>query len=121
MKEYTLTGNEYRFAELVWKNEPVASGDLVKLCEAKFGWKKSTTYTVLKKLCVNRILKNEEAMVTALIKREEYHQIRGEEFISDNYGGSLPKFIAAFMDRKKLTKNQIEEIKEIIDSYEEDR
>jgi predicted transcriptional regulator len=120
MKEYTLTDNEYRFAELVWKCEPIASGDLVKLCEEKFGWKKSTTYTVLKKLCVNRILKNEESTVIAIIKRKEYHQIRSEEFIGDNYGGSLPKFIAAFMDRRKFTKNQIEEIKEIIDSYKED-
>ncbi len=119
MKEYTLTDNEYRFAELVWKKEPIASGDLVKLCEAQFGWKKSTTYTVLKKLCVNRILKNEEAIVTALIKRNEYHQIRSEEFIGDNYEGSLPKFIAAFMDRRKLTRNQIEEIRKLIDRYEE--
>jgi predicted transcriptional regulator len=120
MKEYVLTDNEFRFAELVWKKEPIPSGDLVKLCEEEFGWKKSTTYTVLKKLCVNRILKNEEAIVTALISREEYHQIRSEEFIGDNYEGSLPKFIAAFMDRRKLTKKQIDEIKEIIDNYEED-
>lgn len=120
MKEYSLTNSEYRFAKLIWENEPMSSGDLVKLCETEFGWKKSTTYTVLKKLCVNKILKNENTVVTALIKQEEYHQIRSEQFVLDHYEGSLPKFITAFMNRGKLTKKQLEEIKQIIDSYEED-
>ncbi len=121
MRNYIMTDSECRFAELIWKNEPLASGDLVKLCESEFGWKKSTTYTVLKKLCVNKILKNEETIVTALIKRDDYHQIKSEEFIDDNFDGSLPKFLAAFINKKKLTDKQIEEIRKIIDGYEEDK
>lgn len=120
MSNYIMTNSEYKFTELIWNNEPLTSGDLVKLCEREFGWKKSTTYTVLKKLCVNKVLKNEETIVTALIKREDYHQIQSEEFIEENYDGSLPKFLTAFINKKKLTKEQIEEIKKIIDKYEGD-
>jgi predicted transcriptional regulator len=121
MDNYIMTDCEYRFTELIWNKEPLTSGDLVKLCNSEFGWKKSTTYTVLKKLCVNNILKNEESIVTALIKREDYQQIKSEEFIDENYDGSLPKFLTAFVNKKKLTKEQIEEIKKVIDQYEGDK
>lgn len=116
-----MTNSEYRFAELVWGNSPIASGDLVKLCEQEFGWKKSTTYTVLKKLCVNKILKNEDTIVSDIVKREEYKQIKSTEFIDDNFNGSLPQFLTAFINKKKLTKKQIDEIKKIIDGYEENK
>lgn len=86
-------------------------GDLVKLCGQSFDWKKSTTYTVLKKLCEQKILKNEQAVVTSLIKEEQYHQLQGQEFINENYGGSLPRFLAAFMNQKKLSRKQVEEIR----------
>lgn len=119
MKCYRMTDSELKFAELVWKEEPVASGELVKLCGRNFDWKKSTTYTVLKKLCEQKILKNEQAVVTSLIKKEQYHQIQGQEFINENYGGSLPRFLAAFMNQKKLSKKQVEEIRNMINEYEE--
>ena len=120
MRCYRMTDSELRLAQLVWKEEPVASGDLVKLCGQSFDWKKSTTYTVLKKLCEQKILKNEQAVVTSLIKEEQYHQLQGQEFINDNYGGSLPRFLAAFMNQKKLSRKQVEEIRKMIDEYEEE-
>ena len=120
MRCYRMTDSELKFAELVWKEEPVASGDLVKLCGQSFDWKKSTTYTVLKKLCEQKILKNEQAVVTSLIKEEQYHQLQGQEFINENYGGSLPRFLAAFMNQKKLSRKQVEEIRKMIDEYEEE-
>ncbi len=121
MKDYIMTDTEIKFAELIWNNEPIGSGELVKLCGQNFNWKKSTTYTVLKKLCLQRIFKNEDSIVTSLVKREEYHQRKSEKFIDDNYGGSLPKFLAAFMSKKELSQKQIKEIKDMIDHYEEEK
>jgi BlaI family transcriptional regulator, penicillinase repressor len=121
MGGYIMTESEYNFAELIWNNEPIASGNLVKLCEQEFGWKKSTTYTVLKKLCVNKILRNEETIVTAIVKRDDYKQIKSTEFVEDYFEGSLPQFITAFIGKKKLTKKQIEEIRRIIDGFEEEQ
>ncbi len=121
MRDYIMTDAEYRLAELIWEKEPLASGELVKLCGTEFGWKKSTTYTVLKKLCRNKIFTNEETTVSALIKREDYNQIKSTEFINENFDGSLPKFLTAFMNKKKLSSKQIDEIRKIIDGYEEDK
>lgn len=118
---YIMTESEYKFAEIIWSREPLASGELVRLCQEAWSWKKSTTYTVLKKLCVKGILKNEGAIVTAIVSREEYLQLKSEEFLGDNYDGSLPKFLTAFISRKKLSGKQMEELREIIDSYEEDK
>lgn len=121
MDGYLMTETEYKFVQLIWEKEPIGSGDLVRLCEAEFSWKKSTTYTVLKKLCINKILKNEDSLITSLIKQEEYHQIKSAKFVNDNFQGSLPKFLTAFMGKKKLSKKQAEEIRKIIDSYEEEK
>ncbi|WOO34746.1 BlaI/MecI/CopY family transcriptional regulator [Anaerocolumna sp. AGMB13020] len=118
---YIMTESEYKFAEIIWSREPLASGELVRLCQEAWSWKKSTTYTVLKKLCVKGILKNEGAIVTAIVSREEYLQLKSEEFLGDNYDGSLPKFLTAFISRKKLSGKQMEELREIIDSYKEDK
>lgn len=115
-----LPSSEWKFAELIWEKEPVGSGELVKLCDERFGWKKSTTYTVLKNLCRKGIFQNEDAVVTSLVKKEIYQQWKGEEFIEENFEGSLPKFVAAFMEHKRLNKKQIEEIKKLIDEYEEE-
>ncbi len=120
MKHYIMTEAEIKFAELIWDNEPIGSGELVKLCGRKFNWKKSTTYTVLKKLCLQKIFKNEESVITSLINREEYYQHKSEKFIHDNYGDSLPEFLAAFMSKKRLSQKQVEEIKDMIDRYEEE-
>ena len=117
MKEYRLAEGEAKFAELIWENEPIASPELVKLCEEKFEWKKSTTYTVLKKLCDRGIFQNENAQVTSLISKEEFYSYKSREFVEQTFGGSIPKFLTAFMGGKKLTAKQAEEIKELIDSF----
>lgn len=115
-----MTESEKRFAELIWANEPIGSGELVKLCEQNFGWKKSTTYTVLKKLCEKQLFQNESATVTAVLKKDQYEQKKSEQFIEENYSGSLPRFLTAFMTHKKLSKKQVKELKDIINSYEEE-
>lgn len=119
MKEYKLAKLEARFADLIWQKEPISSPELVKLCEKEFDWKKSTTYTVLKKLCDRGIFQNENATVTSLVTREEFYGHKSREFVKDSFGGSIPKFLTAFMGGKKLTQKQAEEIKELIDSYTE--
>ena len=114
---YQMTEAEFKFAELIWKEEPVGSGELVKLCREEFGWKKSTTYTFIKKLCEQGILQNEQAVVTSCIDRERYLQQQGEEFVAKTFEGSLPKMIAAFIERKRLSRAQIEEIEKMIEDY----
>lgn len=120
MKEYKLSESEKRFADLIWDNEPIGSGELVRLSEKEFNWKKSTTYTVLKKLCERKIFQNKEAIVSSLIKREEYYRIKAGEFVNDTFGGSLPKFLTAFIGKSKLSKTEINEIKNLIDSHKEE-
>lgn len=117
MREYKLAEGEAKFAELIWQKEPITSPELVKLCEKEFNWKKSTTYTVLKKLCDRGIFQNENAIVTSLISKEEFFSYKSRKFVEDSFGGSIPKFLAAFMNGKKLTAEQAEEIKNLIDSF----
>ena len=117
MKTYKLTESEEKFADLIWQNEPIGSGDLVKLCEKEMNWKKSTTYTVLKKLCENGLFKNENAIVSSLISKDEYYSRQSIRFVEDTFGGSLPNFLTAFIRGKKLSKQQAEELKRLIDEY----
>ena len=119
MEDIRLAETESRFAELVWEKEPIPSGDLVLLCEKELNWKKSTTYTVLRRLCQKGILQNENATVTSRIKKEEYMALCSEQVLENTFSGSLPQFVAAFMSRKKLSRNQIAEIQKLIDDYEE--
>ncbi len=118
---YQMTDAEQKMAELIWEREPLGSGELVKLCGEMFGWKKSTTYTFLKKLCAQGIFRNEQAVVTSRISRESYLQKQGEQFVEKAFGGSLPRMIAAFMDRKRLSAKQVEEIEKMIEDYKEGR
>ena len=120
MEQLKLCESEYRFASIVWENEPLGSGELVKLCEQELGWKKSTTYTVLKKLCERSILQNKNALVTSLIKQEQVQKFESEQFVNRTFGGSLPRFITAFMNDKKLGRQEAEELKRLIDSYKEE-
>ena len=106
-----------RFADIVWENEPVSSGALVKLCEKELNWKKPTTYTVLRKLCEKGLLKNENGIVTSLIAREDYYSARSEQVVEDSFKGSLPAFIAAFISRKQLTTEEADEIQQMIDAF----
>ncbi len=116
-KEYRLAETEARFAELIWQREPISSPELVKLCEKEFAWKKSTTYTVLKKLCDRGIFQNNKTEVTSLISKEEFYSHKSRKFVEDSFDGSIPKFLTAFMGGKKLTKQQAQEIKQLIDDF----
>ena len=107
---------EARFADLVWANAPIRSGELAKLCEAELDWRRTTTYTVLKKLCDRGIFQNEHGLVTARITRADYYAARGEELIDESFGGSLPAFLAAFAGRRALTEEEVAEIRALIDA-----
>lgn len=120
MDQFNLCDSEYRFANIIWENEPIASGELVKQCNDKLGWKKSTTYTVLKKLCQKNIFKNENAVITSIIKKEQVQKFESEQFMEKTFGGSLPQFITSFMSDKKLSKAEAEYLQKLIDSIKED-
>ena len=119
MEDIKLGVVEAHFANIIWENEPLSSGELVKKCDEILGWKKSTTYTVLKKLCEKGIFKNENSVVTSVISKEEYYAIQSESFVEETFEGSLPAFIAAFSKRKRLSAEEIAKIRQMIDSYEE--
>ncbi len=115
MQDYRLGEIEARFADLIWENAPVSSGELVKLAEAAIGWKKSTTYTILRRLCQRGIFRNEGGTVTACLSKAEWMARQSEAFIDEAFAGSLPAFLAAFSARKKLTEGEIDAIRRIID------
>ena len=119
MQEFKIGIVERRFAEIIWENEPISSGELVKKCAEELEWKKSTTYTVLKKLCERKIFQNTDGTVTSLIGRAEFDAMQSEQFVEETFGGSLPAFLAAFSKRKKLSEKELKEIRKMIDSYEE--
>jgi len=119
-EEMKLGVVESQFADIIWQNEPLSSGELVKLSEEILKWKKSTTYTVLKKLCDRGIFKNENGEVSSVIPKEEFNAIQSEKFIEETFEGSLPAFIAAFTARKSLSEKDIAEIRKMIDGYKED-
>ena len=108
---------ESRFAELVWEHAPLGSGELVRLCEKELNWKKATTYTVLRKFCDRGMFRNENGVVTVMVGREEFYAARSEEFVEETFGGSLPSFIAAFTQRKKLTPEEFSEIRKLIEGF----
>lgn len=117
MKEIELGDVQAVFADIIWNNEPIGSGELVKICEKELNWKKPTTYTVLRKLCEKGLFKNEDGVVTSAISRDEFNASRSEKFVEDTYEGSLPAFIAAFMSHKKISKSEIDEIQKMINEY----
>lgn len=119
IKDTKLGVVESQFADIIWANEPLGSGELVKLCEAKLEWKKSTTYTVLKKLCEKGIFQNEKGTVTSLISKQELQGMQSEQFVSETFEGSLPAFIAAFASSKQLSKEEIKEIRDLMDTLGE--
>lgn len=119
MAEYHLAETEARFAELIWSNEPIPSRELVKLSERELGWKSTTTYTVLRRLCDRGLFCNEQSVVASLVSREEFRSKRSRRFVEDAFGGSLPGFLAAFMGGERLSRAQAEEIRKLIDDYEE--
>jgi len=119
MNEMKLGLVESKFADIVWHSEPLSSRTLVELCHQELGWKKSTTYTVLKKLCERGIFQNQNGMVTSLISREDFYAMQSERFVDETFDGSLPAFLAAFTKRKNLTLEEVAQIRAMIDRFGE--
>jgi len=118
-KNINITEAEEKLATLIWREAPLNSPDLVALAEREMDWKKSTTYTVLKKLCDKGVFKNENANVSVILSRAEQTARESRRYVEDSFGGSLPKFIASFFDGKKLTPQQAAELKRLIEEHEE--
>lgn len=118
MEDMKLGLVESHFADIVWKNEPIHSRELARVCEKELKWKRTTTYTVLKKLCNRGIFQNQDGIVSSLISKAEFHAIQSERFVEDTFEGSLPAFINAFSTRKQLTAEDISQIREMIDAYD---
>ena len=119
MAEYVLGAVESKFADLIWEHEPLGSGELVKLSAEAQGWKKSTTYTVLKKLCERGIFVNENGAVRSLVSKQELAAKASESFVDEAFDGSLPAFVAAFTSKKRLTEQEVAALKALIDRMEE--
>lgn len=114
MEELRLGTVEAKFADIIWNNEPLTSRELVSLCERELGWKKSTTYTVLKRLCDRGLFCNENGTVTSKMSKAEFTSAQSEKFVEDTFGGSLPAFMAAFTRRKRLSEDDLAEIQKMI-------
>ena len=114
MGELTMGAIESRFAEIIWKREPISSTELVKLAAKELDWKKSTTYTVLRRLCERGIFQNQNGSVTSLISKQDFYAVQSEKFVEETFSGSLPAFFAAFTTRKKLTDTEIDELQKLI-------
>ena len=115
MDDIKLGAIEARFADLIWQNEPISSGELVKLCQQELTWKKPTTYTVLRRLCERGLFQNENSVVTSCISRQEFYARQSEKFVEETFDGSLPAFLAAFGSRKKLSEGEIDQLQQLID------
>ncbi len=112
-----LSNTDYRFMMILWEKQPIASGTLAKLCQEQFGWKKSTTYTVIKRLIDKGFVKNEKTIVTALISKEDCQREEAQSFINRAFSGSLPDFLAAFFGNSTISEKEEAEIRDIIDNY----
>ena len=117
MEEMKLGLVESKFADMIWSHEPLSSRELVNLAQAELGWKKSTTYTVLKKLCDRGIFQNQGGIVTSRISRQDFFAMQSEKYVEETFAGSLPDFLAAFTKRKPLSQQEIAEIRRMIDSF----
>ena len=114
MSEVKLGAVEAKFADIIWSNEPLRTGVLVKLAEEELNWKRTTTFTILKRLCDRGIFQNKDRIVTSLISKEEFYALQSERFVNDTFKGSLPAFLASFGTRKKLSEEEVEELKKVI-------
>ncbi len=120
MIDYQLGEVEARFADLIWQNEPITSAALVKLCEERLQWKKSTTYTVLKRLCKKGIFQNQQGIVTSTISKTDFCAAQSEQFVEKTFDGSLPAFLAAFTARKRLTPEEVRQLRKMVAEYAEE-
>lgn len=117
MEEMKLGMVEAHFADIVWQHAPLSTKELVALCERELNWKRTTTYTVLKKLCERGIFATENSVVSALVSREDFYAIQSEKFVEDTYAGSLPAFIAAFATRRRPSEQELQEIRRMLDEF----
>ena len=115
MADMRLGPVETRFAQLIWTHAPIGSGELVKLCQQELSWKKSTTYTMLRRLCERGIFQNSGGVVTALLSREEFQGMQSRQFVEETFDGSLPRFLAAFSGGKRLSDQEMDELQRLID------
>lgn len=119
MSDYQMGAVESKFADIIWENEPISSTELSKRSEEILKWKKSTTYTVLKRLCDKGIFQNIKGTVTSLISKQEFYSLQSEKFVEETFDGSLPAFLAAFSKRKKLSADEVAQLRKMIYEYEE--
>lgn len=120
MKEMRMGESETRFAKIIWQNEPITTKQMIKLCEQELGWKRTTTYTVLKNLCEKGIFQVQDSVVTSLVSRKEFFATQSEKFVELSFDGSLPQFLVAFAERKALTQEEVDAIQQFINSFGED-
>ena len=119
MSDYQMGAVESKFADIIWENEPISSTELSKRSEEILKWKKSTTYTVLKRLCDKGIFQNNKGTVTSLISKQDFYSLQSEKFVEETFEGSLPAFLAAFSKMKKLSADEVAQLRKMIDEYEE--
>ena len=120
METPKIFDSELRFCEILWSHEPIKSSELVRLCAEELGWKKSTTYTVIKRLTERGVVHTENAVVTALVQREDVQRAESRAFVQRNFSGSLPGFLNAFVGGKGLTAAEADELRRMIDQFEEE-
>lgn len=113
----SISNSEQSLMEIIWENEPIKSGKLVEIAAERLGWKKSTVYTVVKKLTVKGVIQSENAVISSLRSREDVMGEKSESFVNKSCGGSLPMFLAAFLGKEKLTRHEAEELKKLIDEF----
>ena len=121
MDELLLSESEYKLMDIIWDNAPIESGKLVKLCEANLTWKKSTTYTMLKRLCTKNIVTNKDSVVEYVIPREKVQKVESKHLVDRSFGGSLPAFVSAFLGGSKITEGEADELIELIEKYKNNK
>lgn len=120
MSDLQMGTVEARFASIIWDNEPITASELAKKAEGVLKWKKTTSYTALKRLCEKGIFRNDGGIVTSVLSRQEYHARQSRQFVEDTFNGSLPAFVAAFTHRGKITREELREIRKLLDAYEQE-
>ena len=120
MKTPKVFESEYKFCQILWENEPIGSGEIAKLCKERLNWSRTTTYTVIRRLSDRGVIENRDSVVRSLVTKAQVQQSEIEEFVDKTFEGSLPSFIAAFAESKKLSNDDIDEIQKMINKYRED-
>ena len=120
MADLQMGAVESRFADIIWEHEPLSSAELARRSEEELKWKKTTSYTVLKRLCDKGIFQNNKGTVTSVISRREFYSMQSEKFVAETFDGSLPAFLTAFTSRKHLTPEEVAHLRRMVAEYEEE-